>query len=86
MPDKQEMEEQLNDFLDKDINWAHLDSEDLQEVFMMFNEEQEKLLKKMASNKLGDEVGGKVTEFTEEQIEDWEPGDIAMQLLMKVNK
>jgi len=68
MPNKDELEEQVNDRLDTDIEWSRLKKDDLVE----FREglQQDKFVKKVVAQYANDKTGDAV----EGQIEDWEPG------------
>lgn len=68
MATKKELEDEINEKLETDIEWAELQKEDLE----TFNEltEDEEFIKLVVANYAGDKTGG----LTKSAVSNWAPG------------
>lgn len=74
MPTKEQLEEDVNEALDTDMEWSQMKKEDLEHLHMLV--EEGLLLEPLAKHVAAD----KSSEFVEDQIKDWTPGQLISKL------
>lgn len=76
MPTKEQLEEEVNSKLGTDMEWSQMKKDELEHLNTLIDKGL--LLEPMAKHVAAD----KASDFTESQIQNWEPGKLATKLLM----